>query len=156
MHTFDTSELLTFPQLCLSSHFPLLRFLLLVVWRKKVKRTYYKDDSDETRATRRSSRRSMFRSGQDAGVATSTRSPAKIATKGFTKGSTVRTSLGPATVSKVRSEDGMCEVREVFDSVGRRSPCLLDRETFSLLQANLSRETEFSGANGFGENSLFS
>lgn len=72
---------------------------------------YYRDDGDEAKSTRRANPLSIFRSGQDAGGGVvSTRSPAKPAIKGFPRGTTVRTFMGPATVNKFRSEDGMCEV----------------------------------------------
>lgn len=77
-----------------------------------MKKAYYRDDSDEVKSIRRANPLSIFRSGQDTGGGTvSTRSPVKPVIKGFPKGTTVRTFMGPAIVNKFRSEDGMCEVR---------------------------------------------
>ena len=71
-----------------------------------MKKVNYKDESDEPKSVRLSSRLSIFRGGQDAG-SSGTRSPAKALIR---KGMVVQTFMGPATVKNVRSEDGMSEV----------------------------------------------
>lgn len=72
-----------------------------------MKKPAHKDEADEPKSGRLSTRLSIFSRQQDAGSAGSSRSTAKGA---ITRGAMVQTFLGPAIVRHVRTEDGMCEV----------------------------------------------